>query len=137
MVEKFKLLLEQIEQMNGPVILYVVSRMDNFVDSWSVIISADWVSVDKEIQKSQFREILNLLVKVFTEDAVNIARVGLFTKTDYVTKQFSQFKSGTVLKEDRVNGYDIHEAHIIKSVDIDQTDTTDANENGDQMKLPT
>lgn len=115
MVEKFKEILQEINNAKGPVTLFAIMKMDELTDKWSVILSAFWATEENRDEMFTFvREIL--AQKLTTEEKSNIARIGIFPTDDHVTQLFLQFKKDTFIKEDtKINGFLIHEAYILES----------------------
>ena len=114
MVNKFKTILDAIEKQKGAVNFFAVMKMDNFLDKWSVAIAADWIN--KNNDNKTFSDIYSIFTKFLTlEEAASLARIGLFTNDGYIPQLFKQYQSNTKLENQKINGFQIYEAYIIKS----------------------
>ncbi len=112
-IEKFRVLLKKIEDQEGKVLLFVIMKMDDLTDKWSIVISANWVKDNKE---DYFEKIVNLIKTIFTSDEIStIARLGLYKENDYMTNLFTKYKSEQQIINEQINGFKVHEAYIFKS----------------------
>ncbi|MEK7079115.1 MAG: hypothetical protein AAB929_03515 [Patescibacteria group bacterium] len=118
MVDKFRQILDELKK-KGHVSLFAVFKMDEFADRWSIAICADWIR-DK---KKGFNEVVDIILNILSKEEWDlIARVGVFDKEEYITRVFSQFRSGTVIKEkQQVNGFTIYEGYILASNDEEKS----------------
>ncbi|OGF26448.1 hypothetical protein A2477_00695 [Candidatus Falkowbacteria bacterium RIFOXYC2_FULL_47_12] len=114
MVEKFKTILNSIETERGNVAIFALLRMDEFVDKWTVVISAPWAT--DENRHEVFEMIRKKIVDTLTSaEASEIARIAIFPIDEHLIQELLQFKSDTVVENKKINGNDIHSAYIIKS----------------------
>jgi len=114
MVDKLKLLLEEVIAEKGIVTLFAVMRMDDLTDKWSVVFSAPWVT-DKT-KNSDFSYLVVKLNKFLSpEENSSIARVGMFEKNHHIVQLFSKYKADQKIENEKVNGFKIHEAYILAS----------------------
>ncbi len=118
MVEKFKLITNEIEAQKGNFTLFAIMRMDDFIDKWSVLVSADWITDENRT------EIFNLVASkmrenLSEEENKSIARIGIFPVQDHITELFLKYKEGFHLQNEKVNGFKVHEAYILKSKPIE------------------
>ena len=118
MVDKFKTILAELEK-DDKVLLFVVLKMDDFVDKWSVVICADKL---KPGDGESFQKVFKIFDKILiAEEKTQIARIGIFYKNDYVPQLFSKFRTGDEIKEKtKINGFEVYEGYILKS-DIENT----------------
>ncbi len=123
MVDKFKQILEKLKE-KGKVSLFVVLRMDDFVDKWSVVICSDWAKAGDE---ASFKEIVDIMSSILnTEERQLIARVGIFNKDDYVAKLFLPYKKGSEIKEKtQINGFVVYEGYVLESSDENEKTSTE------------
>ncbi len=113
MVEKFNQILEIIAKERGTFMLFAIMKMDDFVDKWSVIISASWL---KENDFESFNYILKRMKGALNEEENNsIARIGIFDKHHHLIESLLQYKRGSIIKDQKVNGNLIHLAYILES----------------------
>lgn len=118
MVEKLKNIAETIEREKGKLTVFAAIKMDELVDSWSIVFSADWINViDDDARKSNFGYIFSLLEKELTADErQQIARIGIFPRDYYLIRELCKFKPDAhVVETTKINGNIIHEARIIRS----------------------
>lgn len=114
MVEKFRKILNSIEEERGDVAVFALLKMDEFVDKWTVVISASWATDEKrdEVFEMMRTKILNSLT---AEEVGEIARIAIFTIDEHLIQELLQYKSETVIENKKINGNHVHHAHIIKS----------------------
>ena len=119
MVDKFKLIISEIESQKGNFTLFAIMRMDNFIDKWSVLISADWIN--DENNSDIFNLVaLTLREKLSEQENNSIARIGIFPVEDHITQLFLKYKEGH-LEDEKVNGFKVHEAFILRSKSVNQS----------------
>lgn len=113
MVDKFNNILQIIEVGKGAVTLFVILKMDEYTDKWTVIISAPWTDNSPEIFNYLFGIVKSNLTP---EEAATIARIGIFNRDEHIVELFLNYQTGSKITEDtKLNGNLIHEAYIIKS----------------------
>ena len=114
MVEKFQTILQSIEEQKGPVTLLALLKMDEVVDKWTVVFCAPWVTESNRSESFEF--IKEQIIKELTpEEIEEVARIGIFSKTDHLIKELLQYQLGTELKDKKINGNYVYLAQIIKS----------------------
>lgn len=115
MVEKFKKTIELLElDYQQKLALFAVMKMDDLVDKWSIFLAADWITESN--RGEVFQKLAAIIRKTFTEEEnESIARIGIFSKSDHIPQLFLQFKEETILNNQKVNGFFIHEAYILRS----------------------
>jgi len=114
MVNKFEKIIAEIESQQGDFTLFAIIKMDNFTDKWSVITSAKWINEDNK--EKSFNIIASVIRKNLNEaENSSIGRIGIFPTDDHITKLFLKYKAGIPLKNEKVNGFNIHEAYILRS----------------------
>lgn len=115
MVEKFRQILEEIKEQKGNVYLFVILKMDEFTDKWSVILSAPWINNNN--LRENFVFLRKIMIKSFSnEEMALIATLGVFTKDEHIIEELLKYKEGAVINEQvKINGNVIHEAHILAS----------------------
>ncbi|MBL8159015.1 hypothetical protein JNJ66_01000 [Candidatus Saccharibacteria bacterium] len=116
MSESYARVLAKFIEINEdrPVILFAVLKMDELVDKWSILISADWIT--GENNKEVFRSLIKILQdELEPSERDDIARVVIYDKNQHFIKlMLRQFKAGQHILEDaKVNGNIIHEGYII------------------------
>ena len=114
--ENYRKVLARFIEKNGnkPVVLFAVLKMDELVDKWSVLISADWINDDNN--KQAFSDLIEILQDELGGDELNeIARIVIYKRTQHLIElMLKQFKEGQHIDEDaKVNGNVIHEGYII------------------------
>ena len=115
--ENYKKVLDTFIERNGnrTVDLFVVLKMDELIDKWSILLAAPWIN--EENRKETFGSLANILIEVLGEEEIaEVARVGVFPSSYYLVGLFAEkFRAGQYIKEDaRINGNVIHEGYIIK-----------------------
>lgn len=114
MVEKFKQILKRIEDSRGTAMLFVLAKMDDIVDKWSVIISASWSTpVHRDSIFEELRK--DIIATLSDEEILQMSRLWIFEPTEHLVEELLKYKTDTVLKNTQVNGNIFHEAFIIKS----------------------
>lgn len=113
MVEKFKNILLILEDSHE-VFMFALLKMDDFVDKWSVVVSAE--GLDENDDKS-FDEVFELFNKTLSvEERNSIARLGIFNKGNYIPTLFSKYKTGDEINEEtKINGFTVYKGYILKS----------------------
>lgn len=114
MVENLKKVLSALNQQHKEVWLFAVLKMDEFVDSWSIIISAPWITGQN--RDTEFTGLIGILRENLTkEELSSIVRIVFLSKTDHLIEELLKKNSGVVLKDEAVNGNKIHEGYVIES----------------------
>ena len=113
MVEKFKQILAALQQQ-GKISLFVVLKMDDYVNSWSIVVCGENLRAGDKDSFSQVVRVFNDLLS--KEEKSSIARIGIFNESDYIPQLFANYKDGTeILKETKINGFVVYEGHILIS----------------------
>lgn len=116
MVEKFKTILDSIETERGTVAVFALLKMDDFIDKWTIVISAPWAT--DENRHEVFELIRKKIIDTLTPAEVGeIARIAIYPKDEHLIQELSQYKSGAIVENKRINGNDVHYASIIKSAE--------------------
>ncbi len=115
MVERFRLILDEIVRQKGPVRLFAILKMDELTDKWTVILSAPWVI--ESTLRDDFIFLRNLMIVKFNnEEMATVARLGIFTKDEHIIEELLKYKEGSVIEGDeKINGSVVHEAYILAS----------------------
>ena len=114
MVEKFKTILSSIELERGEVAIFALLKMDEFVDKWTVVISASWATDDN--RPEVFEMIRKKIIDTLTPaEVAEIARISIFSIDEHLIQELLQFKTDAVIENRKINGNEVHSAHIIKS----------------------
>ncbi len=114
MVDKFQQILERIMRENGEVIFFGIFKMDEFTDKWSVLLSAEWLTEDK--RGAFFSSFTSIIKEALSEEeAQSIARVGLFSVDDHLIDLLLNYRTGSRILEQPINGNVIHEGYILVS----------------------
>jgi hypothetical protein len=114
--ENYRKVLTRFIKKNGnkPVVLFAVLKMDELVDKWSVLVSADWI--EGENNRQAFSDLIEILQDELDSDELNeIARIVIYNRSQHLVElMLKQFKEGQHIEEDaKVNGNVIHEGYII------------------------
>lgn len=98
----------------------MILKMDEFVDKWSIVVSAPWLTSDNQAEmfdylSTKIRQALN------QEERSSIARLGTFQPNEHLVRLMNQSirvggGSPVKLENTKINGYLIHEAHIFESI---------------------
>ena len=114
MVEKFQTILQSIERQKGSVTLLALLKMDEVIDKWTVIFCAPWAT--ESDRSGSFEFIKQQIIDALTSEEIEeVARIGIFSKTDHLIQELLQYQSGTELKDKSINGNYVYLAQIIKS----------------------
>jgi hypothetical protein len=109
-----KILDEFKETQNKDVSLLAIVKMDDLINKWSIILSANWISIEN--RKQIFDDFLDLLKKYFTNEELNsIARLIIMTTEEHLITELLNYKTGAEIKDQKVNGNKIYEGRIIFS----------------------
>jgi hypothetical protein len=128
MVNKFKTIIEEIKKDKGDVNLFVLAKMDDFKDSWSVLLAAPWITTDNTSEI--FNYVISILIKVLSEEEqLSIARLGVFPSNSYVVDIFAnnvKTNDGDYVRLEnvKINGFNIYEAYVYESKIIINTTPT-------------
>lgn len=115
-LENYKKVLNDFIKKNGnrDVAFFAVLKMDELVDKWSILVSADWINGGND--KAAFSSLIGILQKnLGTEELSEIARIVFYPSNEHLVNLFfDKFSEGQVIREDaRVNGNIIHEGYIL------------------------
>ncbi len=132
-ITKFNTVFRNIKKEKGSdFYLFMVLRMDEFTDKWSVVVSAPWNT--SKNQHGSFRYIAEKIREVLTPEEIStIARIGTFLPDEHLVTLFNQavrVRDGDPVKLEnrKINGYFVHEAYIFESIPFkDINITTEAN----------
>jgi hypothetical protein len=114
MVEKFKKILNSVEAERGSVAIFALLKMDEFIDKWTVVISASWATDDNRAEVFELvrKKIIETLKPV---EVAEIARIAIFPIDEHLIEELLQFKTDSVIENKQINGNTVHSAYIIKS----------------------
>lgn len=120
-IAKFETIFKNIkEEKRSNFYLFMVLKMDEFTDKWSVVISAPWNTAQN--QHETFQYIARKITEVLTpEETSTIARIGTFLPDEHLVVLINQaFKikddSPVRIENKKVNGFQVHEAYIFESL---------------------
>ncbi len=118
MVEKFRNILQRIKNEKGSVTVFAILKMDELTDKWSVVFSASWVT--DETSTETFNYLRAILISSLTTDEISsIARLSVFSNGEHliqlILNSMNVQNGDVLLKDAKLNGYKIHEAHIFES----------------------
>lgn len=119
LVQKFQIIYNNINSERSDIYLFAILKMDEYVDKWSVIVSASWIR--RENQRDGFNYIARKMQEVLSEkDVSTIARIGTFQPDEHIVRLFNnsvsvQGGSSVKLEDTKINGFQIHEAYIYQS----------------------
>lgn len=120
LIDKFQAVHSEIRKEKGDFYLFMVFKMDEFADKWSVAISAPWATREK--QKESFQEVARKITRSFsTEEVSSIARIGIFQPDEHLVRLITgavRVQDGSKIKieDQKINGFEIHEGYIFESV---------------------
>ncbi len=120
LINKFQTIYNNIVTEKGNTYLFMIIKMDELIDKWSVIASASWITRDN--QRDSFTHIATELERILTrEELITIARIGIFQPEDHIVKLFnSSFRvqggNAVRLQNTKLNGFQVHEAYVFESV---------------------
>lgn len=120
-ITKFQTVYTNIKQdKKSDFYLFMVLKMDEYTDKWSVAISAPWYT--HENQQETFKYLSKKINEVLTSAEISkIARVGTFLPSEHLVLLVNQEvvvvgKEPVKLENTKINGYQIHEAYIFQSI---------------------
>lgn len=106
-----------VKEKKGKIYLFMLIKMDEYVDRWSLLISASWFK--DENFRDEFKYMLDKLANNLDPgERESISRLGLFTKDEHLVELFTNsyqviaVDSPIRIKDTQVNGYKVHEAYI-------------------------
>ena len=113
-INNLEKVIEKLKKDNKDVWLFANLKMDEFLDKWSIIISAPWITPKNRV------EMLSYVIKIMKEELnekeiSSIARLALLPKTEHLVSELLERKSKEPLREIQVNGNMIHEGYILVS----------------------
>ena len=120
MMIKFQKIYKELKKEKGSFFLFMILKMDEFTNKWSIVVSAPWISVKN--QKESFNYIADKITAHFTKEEIStIARLGIFQSNEHLVRLMTEslrVKGGAPIKLEntKVNGFQIHEAYIFESV---------------------
>jgi len=114
MVEKFNKILENIEKIKGNITIFALLKMDEFIDKWTVVFCASWAT---DTNRAEIFEIIRkqIIATLTPEEVREIARIAIYPTTEHFIQELLQYKSGTTIENQKINGNTVHYAYIIKS----------------------
>lgn len=118
-IEKFKIIYSEIEKEKGNTYLFMIIKMDEFIDKWSVFISASWIKAE-DLQATSRYIVDKIRKKLTQEEGSLIARIGVLTPDERFVKLITSTAkvaddSPIRLKDTIINGYKIHDTWIYRS----------------------
>lgn len=117
-VEKFEGILSTIKREKGEVYLFMIVKIDEGSEKWSVVISAPWISFEKKSE--EFTYLANLIRKSLDKEELStIARLGIFEKKSPLVQMLTKtikIETGTSrLQNTKINGHFIRDAYVFHS----------------------
>mgnify|MGYP000893341260 CR=1 FL=1 len=119
LIDKFRNIFNEIKSDKGDFYLFMVLKMDEYIDKWSVIASAPWISRDNP--RESFDYVAGIIKKnLNSEEISTIARLGIFQPDEHLVQLITasirvQDGSNVKLENTQVNGYKIHEGYVFES----------------------
>lgn len=116
MKEEFKTILDSMSTKGEkPTALLALLKMDDLNDKWTVVYADESSSLTNEQKNAIFSRLLEEIKKKIQPEELNqIARIGIFTVKDHLVQSLLHYKTGAIIKGEKVNGNFIHEGYIIK-----------------------
>ncbi len=112
MVEKMRLIFQEIEKKRGPLTLFVLMREDDFMHNWSLFLCGDHLSNTSE----DFRYVVDTINHHLTPEEANlISRTSILPKDDHLVELFSRYRPDQKIKDTHINGFMVQEAYILAS----------------------
>ena len=106
--------MDILKAKNKPVWLFACLKMDEFIDKWSLIISAPWINESNK--DAEFEGILNVVKQTLNSEQLSlIARIVLLDKDDHLIQELLKKNSGDEIREEKVNGNIIHSGFIVEA----------------------
>ncbi|GEM_PF-1624176 len=118
-ITKLQSVYSELKKEKGEFFLFMVMKIDEYTDKWSMAISASWIT--SENRKTEFDYIAGKINANLTESEVAaIARVGIFQPEEHLVKLITESyrtegDTPIRLENTKVNGYQIHEAYIFEA----------------------
>lgn len=115
MVNKLRSIYEKLIEKFDSIDLFVVARMDDFTNKWSIILSSSNITEDN--RKMVFRTLVYLIQEnLSAEEIAKVARIGIFDNDEYLVEKLLEHKEGHIINEETtINGNTIYEAHFFAS----------------------
>jgi len=120
-ITKFQTIFSTIKlEKNSNFYLFMVLKMDEYTDKWSVVVSAPWMT--SENSRESFNYIAQKITQVLTKEEVsNLARIGVFQPNEHLITLVTQTiriqdAEPMKIENTKLNGYTIHEAYIFESI---------------------
>ncbi|MDA8611363.1 hypothetical protein N9L18_00670 [Candidatus Pacebacteria bacterium] len=88
-------------------------KMDDYVDKWSFVISAPWIT--DENRDESFDMIFSYFRDLSSDHRKSIGRFGLYDNQTHLIKELLNRKEGSSIKNEKINGNFINEGEIIIS----------------------
>jgi hypothetical protein len=115
MVIELNELLKDLKNKHGNVYLFAILQMDEYVDKWTIILSAPWINTSASHQVI-FEEIRDFLNKNLDKDELSsIARLSIMPKEEHLASELLKFAKGAEIGEQRVNGNMVYKGYILES----------------------
>ena len=120
MITKFQSIFSDIKKEKGRFFLFMILKIDEYTNKWSVAISAPWIT--QENRRESFKYIAKKITSTLTKEEISsVARLGLFQSDEHLITLITdaiRIERGRPIKLEntKINGYQIHEAHIFESV---------------------
>lgn len=114
MLEKLKTIILKLKANNKSVWVFACLKMDESFDKWTLVISAPWVNESN--RREEFQNIINLLKKHLNDEELNsVAGVSFLSKDSYIIEELLKRRSGSKIKNERINGNMVYEGEILES----------------------
>jgi hypothetical protein len=122
-ITKFKTIYLEVKSEKGPCNLFMVLKMDDFTDKWSLAISAKWIT--QENKKEIFKYVADKLTSRMSPAEIStIARLGIFLPDEHLVNLFNSAVAiqgnGEPIRlvNTKINGFQVHEAYIFESTRV-------------------
>ncbi|MEX1111841.1 MAG: hypothetical protein WEC84_00100 [Candidatus Andersenbacteria bacterium] len=119
MVNKLKRVAANFQHDGETANLFALLKMDEYVDKWTIVIVASWFT--EENRDQEFNKLLMLLKKnLDPEELYSIGRVAILDNNDHLAVELLKRKSGSQIENERINGNEVHEGFVVKSLMVNQ-----------------
>ena len=114
MVDKLREIIDELNKDNKPVWLFACLKMDEFIDKWTLVISAPWVTESN--RSEEFEKMIVLLKqKLDRQELFSIARLAFMPKDAHLVQELLKKRSGDIIRDEQLNGNKVHEGRVIES----------------------
>ncbi len=112
-LSKLKKIVEDLKTEDKPVWIFAILKMDEYIDKWSVAVSAPWADENDDEAFNKIFEMLKL--NLSDDERASIARVGILRKDEHLIEELLKKTTDASLENTKINGNFVYEGYVVES----------------------